>query len=107
MDVEDEFLFSDAGSIIKRPHTAFAFPHAELIGIGNVREADAVGEEQIRERDHRRPVAGNAGRDFGHDAIEKRADGGTIGETEVFLAGNGKIYFGAGVKDKSAEQSEN
>ena len=102
-DVEDGFLFRRAGRILKRPDAAFAFPDAQFIRAGNGRKADTVGENKIGERDDRRPVARNAGRDFGHHAVEKSPDGRAAGEAVRFLDNN---WFGTSGQKDAARQSE-
>ena len=76
VDVEREFFLRRARIIFKRPHAALAFPDAKFIRARHGCQADRIGENQIGERNDRRPVSRNAGRDFRHRAVEKRADSG-------------------------------
>jgi hypothetical protein len=102
-NVEDEFFIARTGRIWERPDPAFAFPNAQLIRAGNGAEADAVGEEQIRERIDRRPVAGNAGRNFRQHVIKKGADARAIGEAKKFFGNNG---LGISGQKNAAQQNE-
>ena len=98
VDVEHELLLRRAGSVLKRPDAALAFPDAKLVRARHKRQADGIGEEQVREGVDRRPVARNGRGDFRHGAVEKRADGRARIKAVGFSPG---LHAG---KDEAADQ---
>ena len=96
-DIEHEFFLRRDGRILERPHAAFAFPYAQFVRARHSRQPDGIGKEQVCERDHRRPVARNTRRSFGHRTVQKSAHGRARGEA---------VGFGVGGKNETNRKRE-